>query len=83
MDTRGDFYKKARYKETKRVQLMADRKRLPIVEFNETRFQEARNRGETKKKKEKGVPLKLPIKAICIPGTFAAIAKPAYIVGCG
>lgn len=53
MDTRGDFYKKARYKETKRVQLMADRKRLPIVEFNETRFQEARNRRETKKKKRK------------------------------
>lgn len=63
---------------------MADRKRLPIVEFNETRFQEARNRRKIKKKKkEKGVPLKLPIKAICIPGTFAAIAKPAYIVCCG
>lgn len=34
----------------KRVQLMADRKRLPIAEFNETRFQEARNRREIKKK---------------------------------
>lgn len=77
-----NFCKKPRHKEMKRVQLMADRKRLPIAEFNETRFQEARNRREIKKK-EKGVPLKLPIKAICIPGTFAAIAKPAYIVGCG
>lgn len=36
----------------KRVQLMADRKRLPIAEFNETRFQEARNRREIKKKKK-------------------------------
>lgn len=37
----------------KRVQLTADGKRLPIVEFNETRFQEARNRREIKKKKGK------------------------------
>lgn len=30
-------------------------------------------------KKERGVPLRRrPIKAICIPGTFAAIAKLAY-----
>lgn len=33
---------------------------------------------EENRRKENRVPLKVPIKAICIPGTFAGVAKLAY-----